>query len=233
MLQTMMLQRCLLRAAVATLACFCAGLAAAQSIDAPANAPSEDVFDGPVDFSLPPPTSHPIDASKFAAAPSKGWDGQVSADSGDRTSGAAWATLTAPTPEWVWDKASVATRVDPAQQGSLGVMLSRSLPFSDNTVSMTWQGGYAVSQALGPGAAAAAGAPQAVSTDQAVRFTIVPADTTLSVGAAISSADDKWTRSFSAEQKLFGGPISVTGAVSEHAAGDISKSLKAAFKRTW
>jgi hypothetical protein len=233
MLQTMILQRWLLSAALGTLACVYAGLAAAQPADAPSDEPSEEVFDGPVDFSLPPPTGRPIDASKFAATPNNGWDGKVGADSGDRTSGAAWATLTAPTPEWGWDKAALATRVDPQQQGSLGVTLSRSLPLDDGTVSMTWQGGYAVSQALGPGVAAAAGTPQAVSTDQAVRFTILPADTTVSVGAAISSSDDKWTRSLSAEQKLFGGPISVTGAVSEHAAGDISKSVKAAFKRTW
>jgi hypothetical protein len=37
----------------------------------------------------------------------------------------------------------------------------------------------------------------------------------------------------SAEQKLFGGPLSVTGSVSETATGDTSKSLRAGFKRTW
>ena len=55
----------------------------------------------------------------------------------------------------------------------------------------------------------------------------------MSLGADISSADDKWLRTLSAEQKLFGGPFSVTGSVSETATGELSKSLKAGFKRTW
>jgi len=55
----------------------------------------------------------------------------------------------------------------------------------------------------------------------------------LALYQAISSTDDKWLRTLSAEQKLFGGPVSITGSVSETAAGDISKSLKAGFKRSW
>ena len=51
--------------------------------------------------------------------------------------------------------------------------------------------------------------------------------------ADISSTDDKWLRTLSAEQKLFGGPFSVTGSVSETATGDLSKSLKAGFKQNW
>ena len=35
----------------------------------------------------------------------------------------------------------------------------------------------------------------------------------------------------SAEQKLFGGPVSITGAISETAAGAHDKSLKAGLKR--
>jgi hypothetical protein len=71
------------------------------------------------------------------------------------------------------------------------------------------------------------------ATSQALRFNFLPTDTSVSVGADISSIDDKWLRTLSAEQKLFGGPFSVTGSVSETATGDLSKSLKAGFKRTW
>ena len=49
----------------------------------------------------------------------------------------------------------------------------------------------------------------------------------------LSTGEDKWLRTLSAEQKLLGGPLSVTGAVSETGAGDTAKSLKAGFKRTW
>jgi hypothetical protein len=55
----------------------------------------------------------------------------------------------------------------------------------------------------------------------------------VSIGADISSTDDKWLRTLNAEQKLFGGPFSVTGSVSETPTGDTSKSLRAGFKRTW
>jgi len=49
----------------------------------------------------------------------------------------------------------------------------------------------------------------------------------------LSSTEEKWLRTLSAEQKLFGGPFSVTGTVSETASGEASKSLKAGFKRSW
>src|SRR5262245_30804276 len=64
-----------------------------------------------------------------------------------------------------------------------------------------------MSQSLGSGAD---GGRQAYGTDQSVRVEILP-DTALSVGASFASADDKWMRSVSAEQKLFKGPVSVTG----------------------
>ena len=72
-----------------------------------------------------------------------------------------------------------------------------------------------------------------VEGNHAVRFTFLPLDTTLSIGATGSSAEDGWRRSLSAEQRLFGGPVSITGAVSETAAGELNRSLKAGFKRSW
>ena len=254
------LQRCALRGAIATFTCLCAALAAAEPLATPPDEPVateiEHVFDEPVDFSLPPPRANAgkIDGSKFTApgAAAKGWDGKVGVDTGapaslsaalrpeqllagappDVSSGIAWATVTAPA-DWPlsWDKAAIETRIDPLQQGKLGVTLSRSVPVG-STVALMWQNGHSVTQALGHGIASAGGS-QVYSTNQAVRFTILPADTTLSVAATMSSTDDKWARSLSAEQKLFGGPVSITGAVSESPTGDISKSLKAGFKRTW
>jgi hypothetical protein len=55
----------------------------------------------------------------------------------------------------------------------------------------------------------------------------------LALGANISSTDEKWLPSLSTEQKLFGGPFSVTGSVSETPTGETSKSLTAGFKRQW
>jgi len=152
----------------------------------------------------------------------------------DLSSGVAWAKVTPPAPDWPlsWDKATLETRVDPQQQGTLGMTLSRSLPLGGDT-SMTWVNGYGLSQSLGHGGTPASGGGQVYSTSQVMRFTIGPAATTFSLGATLSSADDKWSRTVSAEQKLFSGPVSVVGAVSESATGDISRSLKAGFRQTW
>jgi hypothetical protein len=160
--------------------------------------------------------------------------------------GVAWANVTGPG-FIISDKTTFETRLDPDQQSKLGMTLSRSIPLG-STLSMTWQNGYSVTQShVGPPpvalptnpelhtAAPVPGQPtaQVFDSNQVVRFTILPADTTVSLGAAISSANDKWMRSMSAEQKLFGGPVSVTGVVEEKPGGEFSKALKAGFKRTW
>jgi hypothetical protein len=152
----------------------------------------------------------------------------------DQSTGVAWANVTTALP-LAWDKASIDTRLDPSQeQGKVGATLSRSVPLGDG-LSLTLQNGLAVSRTFAnpalPGSASAA--PQSWSSSQAVRFNILPTDTTVSFGANVSSADEKWLRTLSAEQKLFGGPFSVTGSVSETPSGEASKSLKAGFKRTW
>jgi len=147
----------------------------------------------------------------------------------DQSTGVAWATITTPEAPVGWDKTSIETRVDPAQeQSKLGTTLSRSVPIDDN-VSLTLQNGVSMTRPL-PNAS---GQVHGWASSQALRFNILPTDTSVSFGADISSTDDKWLRTLSAEQKLFGGPFSVTGSVSETATGDLSKSLKAGFKRSW
>jgi hypothetical protein len=149
----------------------------------------------------------------------------------DQSTGVGWATITAPGFEAPlgWDKAAIDTRVDPSQeQGKLGTTLSRSVPVGDD-VSLTLQNGVSMTRSL-PNAT---GQVHSWATSQALRFNFLPTDTSVSFSADISSIDDKWLRSLSAEQKLFGGPFSVTGSVSETASGDLSKSLKAGFKRNW
>ena len=150
----------------------------------------------------------------------------------DQSTGVAWANVTAPGLDTAlsWDKAAIETRLDPSQeQGKVGTTLSRSVPVGDD-VALTLQNGVSVTRTL-----PSAGQPpsQGWASSQAVRFNILPTDTTLSVGANISTTDEKWLRTLSAEQKLFGGPVSITGTVSESASGEASKSLKAGFKRTY
>src|SRR5262249_56248252 len=48
-----------------------------------------------------------------------------------------------------------------------------------------------------------------------LRFNVLPTDTSVSLGANISSTDEKWLPSLSAEQKLFRGPFNVTRSVSQ------------------
>jgi hypothetical protein len=156
----------------------------------------------------------------------------------DQSTGVAWATVTAPGSGlgaalgW-WDRTAIETRVDPSQeQGQLGTRLSRSVPVGED-VSVTVENGVSMTRSHPNAPAQGAAQSHGWASTQALRFNLLPTDTTVSIGAGISSTDDKWLRTLSAEQKLFGGPFSVTGSVSETPTGDMSKSLKAGFKRTW
>jgi hypothetical protein len=215
-------------------------------------APIELPADAPLDLSTPELDPGKLPTTPFAEKPAASdWAGKVGVDYSkpaipavtfqpeqllagavpDQSNGVAWATITAPGFEAPlgWDKTSIETRVDPAQeQSKLGTTLSRSVPIDDN-VSLTLQNGVSVTRPL-PNAS---GQVHGWASSQALRFKILPTDTSVSFGADISSTDDKWLRTLSAEQKLFGGPFSVTGSVSETASGDISKSLRAGFKRSW
>ena len=149
----------------------------------------------------------------------------------DQSTGVAWATVTAPGMQAPlgWDQTSIETRIDPSQERSkLGTTLSRSVPLGDD-VALTWQNGVSMTHSL-PNAS---GQAHSWASSQALRFNFLPTDTSVSLGADISSGDDKWLRTMSAEQKLFGGPFSVTGSVNETAGGEFSKSLRAGFKRNW
>ena len=209
--------------------------------------------DAPLDLSTPE-----LDAGKLAPihpfadnAPAADWSGKVGIDYNkpaipavtfqpeqllagavpDQSTGVAWATVTAPGMEAPlgWDKTSIETRIDPSQeQSTFGTTLSRSVPVSDD-VALTLQNGISVTRSL-PNAS---GQVHGWASSQALRFNFLPTDTSVSLGADISSSDDKWLRTLSAEQKLFGGPFSVTGSVNETAAGEFSKSLRAGFKRSW
>jgi len=150
----------------------------------------------------------------------------------DQSTGAAWAKVTAPGLDAPlgWDKTVIDTRVDPTQEeGKLGTTLSRSMPLDEN-FSLTLQNGVSVTRTV-PNLTQPPAHTWASS--QALRLDLVPTDTSVSFGTAISTTDEKWLRTLSAEQKLFGGPLSVTGSVSETAAGERAKSLKAGFKATW
>ncbi len=159
-----------------------------------------------------------------------------------QSSDVGWAKVTAPSlgSPLSWDKAMIETRIDPHQeQGKLGTTLSRSVPVGDS-LSVTWQNGLSLTETRGsaapaPTSSAATSASTApvYGSNQALRFNVLPTDTALSVGAAKSSTDERWLRSLSAEQKLLGGPLSVTGSVSETSTGELNKSLKAGFKKTW
>jgi len=227
-----------------------------QSADQPENPTDEATpelpADAPLDLSMP--DNGKLKAiNPFAARTSTpDWSGKVGVDARkpaiaatefqpehltagaipDQSTGVAWANVTAPGLDAPlgWDKTSIDTRLDPSQeQGKLGTTLSRSVPVGEN-FSVTLQNGVAVTRTLPSGAQPPS---QSWASSQAVRFNILPTDTTLSVGANISTTDDKWLRTLSAEQKLFGGPVSITGTVSETPSGEASKSLKAGFKRTW
>lgn len=158
-------------------------------------------------------------------------------------SDAAWANVTAPGLDAPigWDKTTFDARFDPVhEERKFGTTLSKSVPL-DERFSVTLQNGYSVTQT--PSAAQAASAvPYAghdamsshYGADTTAKFNMLPTGTSLTIGTAMSTVDDKWRRSLGAEQKLFGG-VSVKGTVTESAVegGAADRSLTAGFKRTW
>lgn len=144
-----------------------------------------------------------------------------------QSSGAAWASITAPVPV-VWDKASFDARYDPLhEERKFGTHLSKSVPLGER-FSVTVQNGYSVTQAP----TAVASASEFYSAENSARLNVLPTGTAFSVGTTMSSLDDRWLSSVSAEQKLFDG-VSITGTVSETIDGEPNKSLTAGFRRTW
>jgi hypothetical protein len=237
--------------------------ASAESLDDASDEVMPQVFDGPVDLSTPMPGADrlmPAVPSRTSAAPApaaSAWDTRLGVDrrapaapwlarpasiaTQEPPDGAAWAKFTAPgfeTP-WSWDKASFETRVDPlSQQRQVATRLSRSVPVGSN-VAVTIEGSYSFMQSVtGPavGAPPATAAPISTSiwgTDRRLQVDFLPSATTLTVGAASSSTDQKSLYTLSAEQKLFGSPLTITGTLTETPNGDYAKSLKAGFTRTW
>lgn len=153
----------------------------------------------------------------------------------DQSTGVAWANVTVPDLPLGWDKASIDTKLDPLDEHSkVGTTLSRSIPLGGD-MAMTLQNGVSVSRTFANTALSTQAAPasQGWASNQALRFNLLPTDTTISFGAELSSGTDRWLRTLSAEQKLFGGPFSLTGSLSETAGGEAAKSLKAGFRQNW
>jgi hypothetical protein len=167
--------------------------------------------------------------------------------------GAAWASVTAPSLNVPagWDKATFDARFDPThEERKLGTTVSKSVPLNER-FSVTLQNGYSMTQTQASGQVSTAtatampgtalgpaqqplpyGQSHYFSSDNTAKLNVLPTGTSLSVGTAMSTTDDKWRRSLGAEQKLFGG-ISVKGSVSETPTGIPDKSISAGFTRTW
>jgi hypothetical protein len=211
----------------------------------PADAPAEPEVPGePLDLSTPLPDEPRLPPTLRLAPPAApAWEHKVGIDYTkptmpatqyqpealvavpDQSTGAAWATLSGPVSLPGWNQTAIEARVDPAQEeGKVATTLRRSLPLGDELV-VTLENGVAVTQAPQ--------APRSWASSQGLRLDLPSTATSVWVGADMSSTDEKWLRSLSAEQKLLGGPVSIKGSIRENASGDPSKSLSAGFKWTW
>jgi len=150
-----------------------------------------------------------------------------------QSSGTAWAAVTAPGVNVIWDKTAIEARVDPAQeQSKLGTSLNKSLPLGEQ-YSLTLQNGYnVIQQGIVPVPGIIARPSRNYETEQSAKLSIADTGTSFSAGQTLSSADDRWLRKVGAEQKLFGG-VSISGSIGETALGTTSKSLTAGFKQSW
>ena len=150
-----------------------------------------------------------------------------------QSSGSAWAAVTAPGVNVIWDKTAIEARVDPSQeQSKLGTSLSKSLPLNEQ-YSITLQNDYnLIQQGIVPVPGIIARPSRNYETDQTAKLSITDTGTSFSAGQTVSSTDDRWLRKVGAEQKLFGG-VSISGSIGETALGTTNKSLSAGFKQSW
>jgi hypothetical protein len=156
----------------------------------------------------------------------------------DPSTGAAWATLSTPAEDAPLglEGTALGARLDTSQtQHKLGVSASKSVTLGEQ-VSLTLQGGYAttdlsVASAV-PVPTSGTNSERVYSTEQVARVAILPTHTTIAAGRTLSSADERWLHTVSAEQKLFEG-VTVTGTISESADGTPTTSLVAKFQRRW
>jgi hypothetical protein len=151
-----------------------------------------------------------------------------------RSSGTAWAAVTAPGLGSIWDKTAVEARIDPAQdQSRLGTSLSKSLPLWSDQYSLSLQNGYNVTQqSLAPVVGITGHPARNYQTEQSAKLSVTDTGTSFIAGQSLSSTDEKWLRKIGAEQKLFG-DVSVAGSISETPQGATNRSLTAGFKHSW
>ena len=151
----------------------------------------------------------------------------------ERSSGSAWASMTAPGVGSVWDKTAIEARLDPTQdQSKFGAALTKSLPLGER-YALTLQNGYNVTQqTLLPLPGTIAHPMRNYETDRSAKLSVFDTGTSFIAGQTLSTADDKWLTKVGAEQKLFGG-VSVSGTVSETPEGVTNRSISAGFKRSW
>jgi len=158
-----------------------------------------------------------------------GWDGKAGVDPhrsnvptalvpgaplpGDGT-GTGWASINLPGSDLVWQKASIDARVDPAQQAQVGVTFRKPIAAAGG-VSLSLENSYSVTRRIespSPVPQIQPNEPPAQNwgTGSAVRLDINK--TSLSVGTALSSADNQWHNKIGVEREIFKG-FSVTSEV--------------------
>lgn len=155
-------------------------------------------------------------------------------DKTERSTGTAWAAMTAPGVGSIWDKTAIEARVDPfAERSKVGTSFSKALPIDNDQYTLTLQNGYNVQQqGFVPGLPGPRHNVSTYEVDRSAKFSINQSGTSLIAGQTLSTMDERWLGKFGAEQKLFG-DINVTGSVSQTPEGVLNKSISAGFKRSW
>ncbi|MCP3440864.1 hypothetical protein [Bradyrhizobium sp. CCGUVB14] len=149
-----------------------------------------------------------------------------------QSSGNVWAVATAPGAGIIWDKAVLEARVDPgAESSKIGTSLTGSVPLP-NVHSLALQIDCNVLQHGKVSRFGIGGQVSNYETHQSAKVTIEKIGTSFVVGQIMSTTDDKWLRTFGAEQKLFEG-VTIASSIGETAQGTTSMSLTAGFKTSW
>ncbi|UVO30212.1 hypothetical protein [Bradyrhizobium arachidis] len=172
-----------------------------------------------------------------AREPTTTWDllAEKAANGGNapQSSGIAWAAATAPGVGPVWDKTVVNARFDTGEQSSkIGTSLIKLVPLrSDYSLALQIDSDV-VQKGKMPLFGLLGQVTRNYETHNSAKVTVTGIGTSFVVSETMSTTDDKWLRSFGAEQTLSNG-ITISSAIGETAQGGTNMSLTAGFKKSW
>lgn len=208
----------------------------------------------PMEFPDTPRSATTAKSPAAASSAFAGWDGKMGVDptptaapvplspgasSADNQTGAGWATISLPSLPAAWDKASIDARINPADQAAVGIKLKQPVA-TVGGFGVTIENSYSVSRPVDgaahlrlPELPAQGTAPTPSHSWQAgSALRLGTAETSVSLGSALSSDDKNWHSKIGVSHNLAPG-LSISTEISDVETRETTASVTAGYKMKW